>query len=78
MANPQQRERIISDLRGEIRYKTSRAAAALFDVSNLVSTVLEYPGGMQELLYVVRFYEQDSLAWQELDRTTTRVLPESA
>ena len=75
MSNTQTRESVISDLRREIKFNTWRNPASSIDVGNLVRTAMHYSGGLAELLTVVRFYEQGSLAAQELDRVVAMLLP---
>jgi len=60
------REAILKQLRGEVSHAIERNATDRTDVFNIVNTCLNYAGGLQEFIEIVRFFERDSLAMQQM------------
>jgi hypothetical protein len=75
MSNPGQRESVLAQLRLEIAGAISHNSAARIDVLNIITTVLNYPGGLEELLGIVYFFEGDSQPWQNLEKVVNGILP---
>lgn len=68
MANRQERESVIADLRREIKFNIEYSNKDRFHVDNLVKTAVKYPGGLQELIHTIkRFKGADETAWQNLE-----------
>jgi hypothetical protein len=68
MANRQKRETVINDLPDAIKSNIQRSDTDRFDVVNLITTVLNYANGLDELLAIIRYYEGDSVGMQSVDQ----------
>ncbi|MBE1534347.1 effector-associated domain 2-containing protein [Actinomadura algeriensis] len=75
MATEQGRNQVMRIVRGEIAGAVPRHAEARMDVYSIVTTCLDYPGGLRELLVAVRGLAGESMAVMELEQTVARVLP---
>jgi hypothetical protein len=74
---PQSRKDIILNLRKEIANNIIMEGNANTVVLSAIKTSRSYSGGLAELLDVIdMFYENDSVAMQNLRRTTIQMLPE--
>lgn len=62
------RNSIVALLPTTIQHSAIRSDAARADVLNLLTTCLNYPGGLRSLLEALEFYESDSLPFQEVRR----------
>ncbi|MCA9998674.1 MAG: trypsin-like peptidase domain-containing protein [Anaerolineales bacterium] len=62
------RTAVINQLRSDIRHNIVRGDTPRDHVLNMVDTALEYPGGLDELVTLVRYFERGSLAMQAVDR----------
>ena len=67
MADRQRRDHVVSLLRPQIAWNTTRSDSAAVDAMGILSTCLNYTGGLAELLDVVSFWERGSDAWQRLE-----------
>jgi hypothetical protein len=74
MADRGKRDLVVGQLRPEIAWNVARHDSAAFDVMSIVSTCLNYRGGLAELLEVVRFGERGSDAWKNLEAAAGRFL----
>lgn len=68
MSNRQTRDTLVDSLPSQIKGNVQRSSADRVDVTNLVTTVLNYRDGLSELVERVRAFEGDSLPMQNLDR----------
>lgn len=75
MANEQGRNQVMGIVRGEISGAVPRHAEARQDVYSIVSTCLDYPGGLGELLVAIKVLAGEAMPVMELERTIARVLP---
>jgi len=73
IANPNRRETVLQQMRREIAGMISRDTAARFDVFNIVTTCLNYSGGIAELVAVVRGFEGLSQPMQHLEQVVHTV-----
>lgn len=68
MANRSGRDTIVGALRDQVKTNVQRGSGDRDDVTNLVSTCLNYFNGIEELIAVVRHWEgSESLPMQDLD-----------
>jgi hypothetical protein len=68
MADRSIRDSLLSQLPDRIQQAISRNANSRADVFNIVSTVLNYQGGLQSLIDALRFFETDSLSIRAIDQ----------
>ncbi len=61
------RETIIKQLSDQITDKIERRSTVRGDIMSIVDTCLEYPGGLEEFIIIVRFFEGNSIPMQHLD-----------
>jgi hypothetical protein len=73
MASIEGRDHAVSSLRQEIAIRIARRPQAHLDMHSIVRTCLEFPGGLEEFLAVVRAYAGDSSQVRALDETIARV-----
>jgi hypothetical protein len=66
MADERSRELIVRQLRADIASTVQRNTVARFDVWAILRTCLNYPGGLAELVEVLRVFEGDSVPMQRL------------
>lgn len=76
MSNRHTRDTVVEHLPAKIRHVIRRDEAEQTDILNIVSTCLDYPDGLEELIKIVEFFEQDSGPMQVLNDTVTQILPE--
>ncbi len=74
LSNPGSRETVIQNLPAQIASSVARASQTSVDVSNLLTTCLNYPQGLQKLLEVVSFFEQGSIPFRELESYVKQIL----
>lgn len=74
MAGSEGRGQIVGMLRAEIATRVPRSPQANLDAHAILMTCLSYPGGLQELLAVVRAFAGDSHQVVELERAVARFL----
>ena len=58
---------IINQLRLETKNNYAKDTVNRVDVMNLVTACLNYDGGIEELIEIVGFFEDDSRAMQDVD-----------
>ena len=75
MQESQKRQAVLNELRPAIAHAVNRGANDKVDVLNIITTASHYPGGIEALLEVVHFLEEDSIPWQNLEKTAAKVLP---
>ncbi len=75
MATPQGREQVVSMLRGDIRGAVPRHAEARPDLHSLVTTCLDYPGGLHDLLAADKGLAGESMPVLLLEQTIAELLP---
>ncbi|MFD0901106.1 effector-associated domain 2-containing protein [Actinomadura sediminis] len=75
MASESGREQVLGVLRGEIAGSVPRQATARTDVYAIVTTCLDYPGGLGELLAAIKGLAGEPIAVLRLEQTIARVLP---
>ncbi len=69
------REAILKQLRSEVSHAIERNTIDRTDVFNIVNTCLNYSGGLQEFIEIVRFFERDSLTMQQLSAFLESISP---
>lgn len=67
LKNQQSRDQVVADLPAEICNRINRHQNSKQDVNSIVTTSLQFTGGLDKLLEVVKYYEGNSLARQELE-----------
>jgi len=72
MVDQNTREAVLHDLPDVIRSGIQRSPVAHVDVGNIVTACLDYPGGFESLVEVLRFYERDSLCMQKVEELVRR------
>lgn len=73
MASVEGRDQAVSSLRREIAIRIPRRAQPHLDMHSIVRTCLEFPGGLEEFLSVVREYAGDSSPMLALEETIARL-----
>jgi hypothetical protein len=73
MASAEGRDHAVAALRQEIAIRIPRSARPHLDMHAIVRTCLEFPGGLEEFLAIVREYAGDSSQMRELEETLERV-----
>jgi hypothetical protein len=74
LRSEQGRQQIVGVLSAELASAIPRRSDARSDTYAIVRTCLDYPGGLQELLIVIRGFVGGSLAMHELERSVARLL----
>ncbi|MET7424607.1 hypothetical protein [Dactylosporangium sp. NPDC005555] len=75
MAEPAARERIVAALRTDISRSADRNPQANFDILGILRACLRFPGGLAELVEVIRLFEQGSSEMAALDRLMADIPP---
>jgi Caspase domain/Effector-associated domain 2 len=70
------RQDVLGRMRSNIAGAVSRRSDTKSDVMNILETASKYPGGLEELLFVIRSFEGDSAVWTEVEEVVTEVLPD--
>ena len=65
--NTQSRDQVVAELPAAIRDKVNRYQNSKQDVNSIVTTSLQFTGGLDKLLEVIKYYEGNSLAWREVE-----------
>jgi hypothetical protein len=73
MANPELRDGVLEQLRQEITQLLVRHPRSDFDVLEIVDVCLGFPGGIEELIEVVRFFEGDSTEIRRVEDVIRRL-----
>lgn len=68
MADRQSRATIVANLPPGIRFNIQRSDRDREDVSRIVTAALGYPDGLDRLLEIVRFFEEDSFGMRAVDQ----------
>jgi hypothetical protein len=75
MKTTQSRDQTLADLPSQIGAKVKRHPNSKQDVDSIVTTCLQFAGGIERLLEVVRYYEGDTIAWQKVLAAQREALP---
>lgn len=75
MAREQGREEVVRALRREIGGAITRHPEARLDAYSILGTCLDYPGGLQELLDVLKGFAGGSMPMHRLEQAIARSLP---
>ncbi|MCP4344678.1 MAG: TIR domain-containing protein [Desulfobacterales bacterium] len=70
MSDRDSRNTVVNKLRPDIKSSIRRNNADHIDVVNIVSRCLDFPGGISELVGIVRVFEGGSVGMQNVDRVT--------
>jgi hypothetical protein len=73
MASAEGRDQAVRSLRQDIAIRIPRRSQPHLDTHSIVLTCLEFPGGLEEFLSVVREYAGDSAPMRALDETIARL-----
>jgi hypothetical protein len=73
ISNRETRNTIVNDLPVEIKHNIQRNANDRVDVVNIVTTVLNYSNGLEELVELVRLYEGNSIGMQEVEHLLSTI-----
>ena len=76
MALPEGRNDVLAQIRSSIAVSVPRRADTKSDVMNIVRTATNYPGGLEELLWHVRFYESGTASWDAVEKFIATQLPQ--
>lgn len=68
VASRQTRDTIVNDLPSTIKNNIRRNDADRVDVVNIITTVINYTNGLEDLLTIIRSYEGDSIGMQAVDK----------
>ncbi|MBF0565385.1 MAG: metallophosphoesterase [Nitrospirae bacterium] len=68
MLNRQSRDAVVNNLRDAIRYSIERSNVSKIDVNNIVNTCINYPGGIAELISIVRSFENGAKCMVEIEK----------
>ncbi|WP_052745061.1 caspase family protein [Micromonospora sp. HK10] len=74
---PNEREEILTLLRGPVYAAIRRSSAARPDAISVVRTCLRYPGALSELVEAVRFFATDDAAMTRVEDAAARLVPHS-
>jgi class 3 adenylate cyclase len=74
MAKESGREQVVSALRRELATMIPRQSEARLDIYCILRTCLDYPGGLQELVAVLRAFAGDSMAIRALEELIAGLL----
>jgi hypothetical protein len=69
------RDAVVRELPPNISSRIHRDSRSNVDVLNIVNACLDYSGGLEALIDVVRFFDGGSRSMQELDATLARIFP---
>lgn len=61
------RTAVVNQLRPDIRFNITRGDTPRTHILSMVETAMGYPGGLDELLVLIRYFEGGSLAMQAID-----------
>jgi Effector-associated domain 2 len=73
MAAPEGRDHVVGALRQEIAIRIQRSARPNLDMHAIVRTCLDFPGGLEEFLAVVRAFAGDSSHMRDLDDAIAQI-----
>lgn len=75
MKTTESRDQAVADLPVEVGNKIKRHSNNKQDVDSIVTTCLQFAGGVERLLEVVRYYEGDTITWQKVLAAQREALP---
>jgi hypothetical protein len=75
MKTTQSRDQVVADLPAEIGNKIKRHSNTKQDVDSIITTCMQFAGGVEKLLEAVRYYEGDTIAWQKVLAAHREALP---
>ncbi len=73
MSDRSKRDVVVNDLPDDIEGNINRGNAARTDVMGIVTTCLNYPNGLRDLIEIVRYHEGDSISMRNVDELISRV-----
>ena len=75
MQTPAGRDLLLAQMRSEISGAIPRGDDAMSDVMNMLRTAANYPGGLEELFWLVYLFEGQSMAWRGVAKVVAERLP---
>lgn len=78
VADRSTRNTIVEQLPSDVRFKARRSDRDREDVISVVTSALQYPGGLTELIKAVRWHEGDSLAMRDVDKLLGTIFSQAA
>jgi len=69
------RDLLLTQVRSDISAAVRRGGDASLDVMNMLRTAASYPGGLEELLWLVYQFEGPSMAWETVAQVIAERLP---
>jgi hypothetical protein len=75
IANRNSRDTLLSQLRPEISNRTVDNNRTDIHVLNIIDTSMSYPGGLEEFIDTLRFFEGDSASMNQVDAVLNRIIP---
>ncbi len=73
VSNRGSRDTVVSNLPDDVKNAIQRDNAAMIDVMGIVSSCLDHPGGINELIKIVRHFEGGSVGRRNLDDLIRRL-----
>src|SRR5262249_26399951 len=73
--DPKKRAAVVSQLRPDIALNIQQTDVAKFDALQILNTCLNYSGGLDELLGIIRWTEGDSIPARALEAAVQEVVP---
>ncbi|MEU9871521.1 hypothetical protein AB0C87_27165 [Actinomadura sp. NPDC048021] len=74
LSSPQGRDQVVGALRRDVAAAVTRHAGARMDCFAILTTCLDYPGGLKELVDVTRGLAGESLSVHRLEQAMARIL----
>jgi hypothetical protein len=75
MTLPDGRNDVLAQIRSDIAGSVPRRSDTKSDVMNIIRTATNYPGGLEELLWHVRYYEGRSTPWRGVEKYIATRIP---
>jgi hypothetical protein len=72
------RETIVNELPDDIQHNIQGGGSDREHVTNIVNTALNYPGGLQRLIELVRHFERGSIAMKKVDAIFEEIYPDQS
>jgi hypothetical protein len=66
------RDNVVNDLLPQVQHNITRDNSSNVDVMSILKTCLDYAEGLADLLQAIKFYEQDSFAYQRVKQIYIR------
>lgn len=73
ISEKESRQTVIKQLRDDIKNKVKQNSKASVEVTELIDTCLDYPGGLEELVEIVHDFERNSFQIQAVFQTIARI-----